>query len=221
MAVEHLSGSRQIVRPPPSPSASWQGSSCMLWRRVCSKEVGFRVLLSRGSWFLRSRLSLRLRAPPGQWRRWREGHLSKDCLAQRGASTMVNIRGSRRKCGSWNAPVAGALCRSWCSGALKAATSARDGAVSFFASASLQCRPARDSLGWASRCGSLISVSVPTPSSASHFHRAFCAEVRSSAIFVCTPSCCAVCPRSNDASFWGAFGAASPPLFIVFWLLLP
>ena len=45
------------------------------------KEVGVRVLLSRGSWPGRTRRSLRLHAPLGQLRRWREGHQPKPCTA--------------------------------------------------------------------------------------------------------------------------------------------
>ena len=94
VATEHLSGSRQIVRPPPP---SLPGMDPRARSGDEPVQGGVCVHLSKGSWRGRTRRSLRLHAPLGQFSRWREGHQFKQVLPLRSCGAL-NVRGRGHKC---------------------------------------------------------------------------------------------------------------------------
>ena len=83
-------------------------------------------------------------------------------LHSRGTSNMENIRGRRHKCACLArvGPVPGGVMPPRRPAASRRWMSARDGTVRSFAA--FRCRPARDSLGSASRCGSRFQCLSPS-----------------------------------------------------------
>ena len=164
VATEHLSGSRQIVRPPFPRFLAWIRVHAL--ERSLFKEVSVCFLPeAHGKGALDGHFGCML-----QWVNSVVGakviSSSKDCLTQPRSiecSSSSQMRLSRAR-----QAVPGAVVPSRRPAATRKWTSARHGTMRSFASAAPRCRPARDSLGSASRCGSRISVSIPKPSSPSH-----------------------------------------------------